>query len=836
MPTTPKPWTFAPESRWSRRIREELVACPGIAAFAASAELGLEFVIGATASRDRPLVWVGFDNRDEGDEVSQGAKLAEAFERVVGPGSIGYGFTLRHALQRIIVTHSLLGPVTVCLSGMSDWPLPMNELRELVRLGSRVWLHYAKKDGEDRDLGPDVCWVESTRFFVRPEEVVDLFPESALQPPGAAQGPARPMIDLLKEHLTSPELDMVLVPKPGGAALLGRDGEGSVDAERLAEALMSRGRAIDAFETMMRSSSALPDAIVNAAGREYSERGLFRRLWRLLSEAPATVRSASDTLMRWYFAAATADNQHEAIRDEVSRYLAVNEAPELRALFAAAFPGPEFLEEAGRALSVARTPTTLRIMAFAEILQGSAECAVDYLQRALRMSERLGDNSMVVAAATDLSDYWSREGSYREAVSWSEWAIDWYWQSGCRDELRLEVARSLLHFNTILVLDDLEDLGPVFDLDLARVGIPTSEALLSTAAEAAFVQGDLALAERLLRVALERSQLSQYPGVAVGLVHVLRHLGAEHECLRIAGRAHTVSRQMHGVPKALGSLAMGIALLDSDPIGATAYLEWSLDELNRAHEAPRLAQCAIALALARTAVGDAGGATRALKRGKRGIEELGRVGWVLLGGHSPSTQQLRDSFLHEGRALELRFLGHRKVLINGTQHALGMRQCEVLVALAASPEGVSADQLGLRVYGEVAVLPTIKAIVSRLRQSVEVSSRPYRIPGGVAADFLELEQQIAAGRLREAVATYGGPLLPGSDAPIVVELREHLEELVRSAVLEAGDVSCMLQLSEALGGDAELLDAVLDRLPPLDNRIPLVRAKRVKIDREWSRE
>jgi tetratricopeptide (TPR) repeat protein len=840
MSSSPKPWVFNPESQWSRRVRAEIGASPDIVAFLAPENIGVEFVIGASASRARPLVWVGFDDRDEGDEVSQGAKLAEAFDRSVGGGSIGFGLTLRAVVQRIMVTHALLGPYTLCLSGVRDTHLPFNELRELARLGTKVWLHFHCSPALGDVHIDGVHWLEADRFLVQPGEIAELVsdPTAAgkrVLTPVASVAPV-PLLDLLRARLTDQEIDMVLLPRPGGAVLFGRNGDVVVEPHRFAEALMSRGRAIDAFEVLMRASAEFPDAVVNAAGREYSERGLFRRLWRVLSETPASVRASSDSLMRWFFAAATAENQHETIRDEVNRYLMANEAPELRALFAAAFPGPEFLEEAERALLSASTPTTHRVMAFAEILQGSAESAVDHLQRALRMSERLGDSSMVVASATDLSDYWSREGKYREAVSWSEWAVDWYWQSGCRDELRYAVARALARFNTMLHSDDVEAVEQQDDLDLGRVGIPTSEALLTTAAEVAFVRGDFSYAERVLRVALERSQLPQYPGVALDLVHVLKQVARHDECLSIARRAHTVSRQTSGVPRALGSLCMGIALLDRAPDEARIYLEKALEDLQRAHEAPRLAQCAIALGLACTFVGDTDGAKRALKRGKRGLVELGEVGWVLLGGHNPAVQGLRDLFHNEVRELELVFLGDRVVLKNGARQEIGLRQCEVLVALALSPEGVSADQLGLRVYGENALLPTIKAIVSRLRQSIDVSSRPYRIKGGVGADFLDLEHLVAAGRLREAVGLYRGPLLPGSDAPVVAEAREHLEELLRTAVLDAGDVNCMLKLSDALGDDAGLLDAVLDRLPPLDPRTSVVRAKRVKIEREWKRE
>ncbi len=836
---SPRPSIAILESRWAHRLRSELFACGGVVAFHAPSECGAEYVISGVGSKDRPLIWIEFDDRDQDDEMSQGARAFEVCERVLGFRLPGARQPLRHVIRQLAISHALLGPFTLCLSGLASPRLPLGELFELAQLGSSVWLHFSCPESWGEVVIGGVQALDTEQFFVHPDEVSELLAgfSYTLRPQvlSPEAGAPRALLSLLREAIRADELAMVLRPTPGGATLLDSGESDLGDPDRVAELLLSRGRPIEAYELLIRTQRAPSETLANAAGREYSERGLFRRLWRVLDAAAPMVRWSSDASMRWYFAAAAAENQHVRVKDEVSRYLAQRDAPELRALFAAAFPGPEFYEEAARAAASAETSTTLRVMAFAEILQGSSQAAAVLLQRALRMSERIGDSAMVVASATDLSDLSSREGKYRDAVSWADWAVDWYQRTGCRDELRLAVARALGSFNTILVSDDVSDVLFDVDVDLSRAGIPTSEALLSTAAETAFVRGDLVHAERLLRVALDRSHLQQIPGVCVDLVHVLRGVGNHKEAQRVAMQAHTISKQSSGVPRALGLLAMGMALIDSNANEAESHLARALDQLHRAHEAPRLAQCAVYLAMARMLGGNPMGAQQALKRGERGLRELGLSGWILLGGHTQEVSDVRNLFSEQLQDLQLEFLGGRTVRVNSEAEELGLRQCEVLVALATC-NGLSADQLGLHVYGDSANVPTVKAIVSRLRQSVGVHSKPYRLKHGVSADFLELEGLIAAGRLREAVVLYRGQLLPGSEAPIVVELREHLEELMRRAVVSAGDVELLVTLSDALGGDPELLDVALASLNPLDARVSVVRAKRAKVDRDWRRD
>jgi hypothetical protein len=50
---------------------------------------------------------------------------------------------------------------------------------------------------------------------------------------------------------------------------------------------------------------------------------------------------------------------------------------------------------------------------------------------------------------------------------------------------------------------------------------------------------------------------------------------------------------------------------------------------------------------------------------------------------------------------------------------------------------------------------------------------------------------LRTGAVREAAEAYPGPLLPGSEAPAIVEAREQLDAWVRQAVMTSGDVDAV---------------------------------------------
>ncbi len=175
------------------------------------------------------------------------------------------------------------------------------------------------------------------------------------------------------------------------------------------------------------------------------------------------------------------------------------------------------------------------------------------------------------------------------------------------------------------------------------------------------------------------------------------------------------------------------------------------------------------------------------------------------------------------------------VRLHGETVSLTLRHAECLAVLASEPSGLTGDRLATLLYGERAVPGTLKALISRLRSSIPLESRPYRLTVKYQADFLDLLEHLKRGRVRQALSLYRGPLLPKSEAPSVVELREHIDESLRQAVLGSGDAEAMIELANRTdAGDLELLETALVHLSPNDPQSPLLRARIRQVRRAWN--
>lgn len=120
---------------------------------------------------------------------------------------------------------------------------------------------------------------------------------------------------------------------------------------------------------------------------------------------------------------------------------------------------------------------------------------------------------------------------------------------------------------------------------------------------------------------------------------------------------------------------------------------------------------------------------------------------------------------------------------------LSRRHSELLALLALRPEGWSAEELAVELFGDFGKPVSVRAEVSRLRRLLggRLAGQPYRLVGGVRTDAARLEQLVRDGDLGVALASCTGDLLPGSDVPMLVEVRERLAEELRSATLASGD-------------------------------------------------
>ena len=72
------------------------------------------------------------------------------------------------------------------------------------------------------------------------------------------------------------------------------------------------------------------------------------------------------------------------------------------------------------------------------------------------------------------------------------------------------------------------------------------------------------------------------------------------------------------------------------------------------------------------------------------------------------------------------------------------------------------------------------------------------------------------GDLAGAVERYDGPLLPSSEAPLIVERRYHLDVALRTALLRRGTTAQLLRFADVHPADVEVLERAVAVAGPDD--------------------
>jgi len=172
-------------------------------------------------------------------------------------------------------------------------------------------------------------------------------------------------------------------------------------------------------------------------------------------------------------------------------------------------------------------------------------------------------------------------------------------------------------------------------------------------------------------------------------------------------------------------------------------------------------------------------------------------------------------------ALRLTGLGRDRIVLEDGEagHTLSRRHSEILVLLATRPRGLTAEQLAVELHGDFGKPVTIRAEMSRLRGLLgeRLLAAPYRLAGPVRTDFMALAERIGAAPLADVVADYPGPLLPRSEVPGVGEIRDWLDERLRSAVLASGDATALSAWLRGPGADDLVACHALLELVPADH-------------------
>jgi hypothetical protein len=183
---------------------------------------------------------------------------------------------------------------------------------------------------------------------------------------------------------------------------------------------------------------------------------------------------------------------------------------------------------------------------------------------------------------------------------------------------------------------------------------------------------------------------------------------------------------------------------------------------------------------------------------------------------------------------ELRLLGRQEVLMDGVPVQMRRRFIEILTVLVLNPEGLNAEDLLVAVYGDKGTHETMRSDLSRLREVVPISAKPYRIQVPAKADFIELHRLISRGKIREALRVYQGSFFVESSAPAIDEEREYLDNALRQAVLASGDAEALMGLAQKLKDDLEVWEEAVKHVAKNDPRRVLAQARVQNVSSQWN--
>lgn len=747
-----------------------------------------------------PLVWIWPEG--QGDAVSIGNLLAEAVGQSLGPvlplGAPWWSHL--HLLQQHL---EALSPMDLVLFNAQQVPELAGGLFSLLRKENRLLIQGKSLDrvipGEakrirEEDLRLSVAEVASLVPSLGEEEV-----EACVE---ATEGAFERVLLWLYQrgHIPPPTR-----PTPWGPRYLPGVGV-EVNPEALLSLLLKQGRLGEALELAVHRLPHRLAEVLEKAGPHFRQRGEGEKLRSLLEQVRPPHRGAE--VLFWLLRTTPISEARGKLAEEIRTLLEREEAPDLRALYAGnLLLPPKAYEEAERAYRAKATPFTAR--AYAQLTH-SEEAA----RHALRLSYEGGHPYDTAMAAYTLGWILAGQGRFTEALAATEEALEVLRRSGAKvheGSLRVLGLTALLQ-----LLLGKPDPSTFQELEQTRAlgDENTREAYAVSLMRYLWWKGDRQGATEGLRQLWEEGDWWVKVVVGPSLVHALLETGRKEEALRVGRRLALHKERLS--PSHLGlyaRIAEGMAWSGENPSRAREILEGVWAERESVGFA-RMRIWAKLYLLFYTAW---------VNPDPLGLLERERSLWrelapEALGLFAPNGLVQR---LQPQEALILRFLGHIEAVYRGQRLNLSTRQAEVLALLTLEPEGLTlealAERLGLEDTGGV------KSLVHHLRKQVPIASKPYRLLLPVKADFVELKEALAQGRLKDALRLYQGPLLPRSQSARIEEERAYLEEALRQAVLRAEDGDLAFELAQRLGDDLELWEKALTLLRTQDPRYPLAR-------------
>ncbi|MEC3893729.1 GAF domain-containing protein [Nocardiopsis alba] len=161
---------------------------------------------------------------------------------------------------------------------------------------------------------------------------------------------------------------------------------------------------------------------------------------------------------------------------------------------------------------------------------------------------------------------------------------------------------------------------------------------------------------------------------------------------------------------------------------------------------------------------------------------------------------------------------------------LGARHSEILLLLTRHPRGLTGEALGALLHERGVAPVTVRAEMSRLRRLLGpglLASRPYRLLHPLDTDVDRVRRCLLDGDDRGAVELYEGHVLPGSEAPGVIEAREELRAEMCEVLTARADPRALAEWVERpeWRDDPRAIEAALGAVEPDAPRHAVLRGR-----------
>jgi len=173
---------------------------------------------------------------------------------------------------------------------------------------------------------------------------------------------------------------------------------------------------------------------------------------------------------------------------------------------------------------------------------------------------------------------------------------------------------------------------------------------------------------------------------------------------------------------------------------------------------------------------------------------------------------------------------------------LSPRHAEILLLLAWHRQGLSAERLATALSEDQPhAVENLRAEMVRLRRvltvdhpRLRIGSRPYRLETDIDTDAGRVLALLRRGAHRMALAAYRGPVLPGSAAPGVVEIRREVTRRLRQTLLSDASVEVLLDYAatDEAAWDSEVWRACRELLPARSPQRAAVLARLARIEQD----